>query len=227
VWKDSTNNKELLSKKVADGIEKVIEENNISAGEKLPNENKLSEYLNVSRSTIREAIKLLVAKNVLEVKRGVGTFVTENPGIVNDPLGMAYIQSKDLFSDLVEVRLIIEPQVAFMAANNCDKELLSEIEEISKLIEIQIDQGVDHTVADMKFHELIAKASANPVIERVMPIINDAITKAYNSTKDLRESKIAVKKQHRAIVSALKTNDAEQAKKAMEAHINYGKRNNH
>ena len=221
VWKDNSHNKELLSKKVADDIETIIAKNGISAGEKLPNENKLSAYLNVSRSTTREAIKLLVAKNVLEVKRGVGTFVTENPGVVKDPLGMAYMQSSDLLDNLVQVRLIIEPEVAALAAKNCNPGLLLEIRQAAMDVEKNIDEGIDHTLVDMKFHELIAKASANPVIERVIPIINEGIVKAYNNTKDLNESKTAVKKQHRDIVTAIAKEDCEAAKKAMEIHIKY------
>ena len=70
-------------------INQVIIDQNINAGEKLPNEFELAAHLNVGRGTIREAVKLLVARNCLEIRRGKGTFVVEKPGQIEDPLGFA------------------------------------------------------------------------------------------------------------------------------------------
>ena len=106
-----------LSEKVAAQISDLIKERNIGTGDKLPNEFELAESLNVGRGTIREAVKLLVARNCLEIRRGKGTYVTEELGKVNDPLGFEYVSDKTkLAEDLYELRIQIEPWIASLAA---------------------------------------------------------------------------------------------------------------
>ena len=94
----------------ANQISDLIKERNIGIGDKLPNEFELAESLNVGRGTIREAVKLLVARNCLEIRRGKGTFVTEELGKVDDPLGFDFITDKiGLTENLYEVRMHMEP----------------------------------------------------------------------------------------------------------------------
>ena len=74
------------------------------------------------RGTIREAVKLLVARNCLEIRRGKGTFVVEKPGQIEDPLGFAYVKDKiTLAVDLMELRLQLEPWVAQLAAQRIEE----------------------------------------------------------------------------------------------------------
>ena len=115
------NRTSSLAEQVADQINQVIIDQNINAGEKLPNEFELAAHLNVGRGTIREAVKLLVARNCLEIRRGKGTFVVEKPGQIEDPLGFAYVKDKiTLAVDLMELRLQLEPWVAQLAAQRIE-----------------------------------------------------------------------------------------------------------
>ena len=99
----STN--QSLPEQVAAQINQLIIDQNIGPEQKLPNEFELAERLNVGRGTIREAVKLLVARNCLEVRRGKGTFVVEKTGQIEDPLGFAYVKDKiTLAEDLMELR---------------------------------------------------------------------------------------------------------------------------
>ena len=70
----------------------------------------------ISRSTIREAMKILQAENVVEIRRGLGSFVAENTGIARDPLGLNFTGQEELLSEMMEVRLLTEPQIAALAA---------------------------------------------------------------------------------------------------------------
>lgn len=116
------NRTSSLAEQVADQINQVIIDQNINAGEKLPNEFELAARLNVGRGTIREAVKLLVARNCLEIRRGKGTFVVEKPGQIEDPLGFAYVKDKiTLAVDLMELRLQLEPWVAQLAAQRIEE----------------------------------------------------------------------------------------------------------
>lgn len=83
-----------LAQQVASKMEEFIKEQRYKVGDKLPNEFELATELNVGRGTIREAIKLLAARNVVIIQRGKGTFVSENPGLTEDPLGLSFITDK-------------------------------------------------------------------------------------------------------------------------------------
>lgn len=83
--------KQLLSEKIAENIGKSIVAGFYKIGDQMPNEMELSEELGISRATLREAIKILISQNVLEVRRGIGTFVSHTPGLCTDPLGLDYI----------------------------------------------------------------------------------------------------------------------------------------
>ncbi len=83
--------KKLLSEKIEENIVDLIVKGFFKPGDKLPNELQLSEELNISRATLREAIKTLESRNVLEVRRGIGTFIAEVPGLSKNPLGSEFI----------------------------------------------------------------------------------------------------------------------------------------
>ena len=138
------NRTSSLAEQVADQINQVIIDQNINAGEKLPNEFELAARLNVGRGTIREAVKLLVARNCLEIRRGKGTFVVEKPGQIEDPLGFAYVKDKiTLAVDLMELRLQLEPWVAQLAAQR--------IEENEKDTLRQLCEQVEHKIRSVAF----------------------------------------------------------------------------
>lgn len=214
--------KGILSEKVAADIRAMIVEKDLKPGDQLPNEIELTGVLNVSRSTVREAIKILVSTSVLEVRRGRGTFVCENPGIHKDPLGLDFMEEDDLLNYFFEMRLIIEPKMIRLAVERGSDDELDRIHQAYIEVEHKIDQGLDHSEADIQFHNAIAKACHNPIMERVIPIINDGIIGGYTKTKNNPESSKTVRKQHSQIMDAILSRDIEKAESAMMEHINYG-----
>ena len=112
-----------------DRIVDYLRENRLADGDKLPNERELCVLLGVGRSTLREALQRLSARNVLEVRRGVGIFVSYKHGVVEDPLGITLIRDqKKLVRDLLEFRILIEPRAAAMAAQNATSDNIAELE---------------------------------------------------------------------------------------------------
>ena len=119
-----------LPEKTADAISDMIYRNNYRVGAKLPNEIDLAREFEVSRNTVREAIRILVSRNVLEVKRGSGTFVSARLGLTDDPLGLSLIcDKKKLVRDLIQIRLMIEPKMASMAAEYATFDEIRALEE--------------------------------------------------------------------------------------------------
>ena len=207
-----------LSEKVAKQISDLIKERNIGVGDKLPNEFELAESLNVGRGTIREAVKLLVARNCLEIRRGKGTFVTEEIGRVSDPLGFDYVTDKiKLTEDLYELRLHIEPWIAALAARRIREEEKTELQQRCAAVETCIAVGVDHCDADNAFHQYIAKCTHNSVLPEIIPIITYSV-QLFTQFKDPRILQDTVRT-HRAITEAICANDPEWADKSMREHI--------
>ena len=101
-----------LVEQTANRIVEYFEKNDLKVGDKLPNEYTLAQDLEVGRSTLREAVKMLVSKNILEVRQGSGTYITSLTETVIDPLGFGEIDNHmKLTQDLFEVRFLIEPQM--------------------------------------------------------------------------------------------------------------------
>ena len=120
-----------LSQKLSEDIISLILEENLKPGDRLPNESVLSSRLGAGRSSVREAIRLLVSRNIVTVKQGSGTYLASSPGMTEDPLGFTFIENKQkLVHDLLEVRFLLEPSIAAMAAAHADD---ADIQKITSL----------------------------------------------------------------------------------------------
>ena len=209
----------MLSQSVADNILTMITvEKRFSAGDKLPNELDLAEELNVSRTTLREAIRILVAYGVLEIQRGKGTYVTDN----------AFRQPEDLeqlsnikvnAKDLYDMRLIFEPEAAYYAAIRGTAAEIKRILDYGRRIEDEIRQGKDRTKDEHAFHKAIAQATHNEFMNKLMPILYQAISKGVVlSTQSDRAISDTVN-DHKMIMEFLEQRNAEGARNAMKIHI--------
>lgn len=214
--------KGILSEKVALDIQKMISDNGLKPGDKLPNEMEMMKIVNVGRSTIREAIKILVAAGMLEVRRGRGTFVGSTPGVGKDPLGVKYIEDDNLLHHLYEMRLILEPPVVRLAIERGKSADFDSIKEAYEAVVDKLDRGEDHSKEDVMFHSAIAEATHNPIMKRVIPIVNQGILEGYSHTKDNPFVSKVVKSQHKKIVDAILERNADAAESAMKEHIQYG-----
>lgn len=210
--------KRPLPQIIADKIIDLIESKELLPGEKLPSEQELMKELNVGRGTIREAIKSLVSRNIVEIRRGVGTFVAKNTGVVEDPLGFSFINNKKkLVKDSMDVRLLLEPSIARWAARNATDSEILEIIELSKRIEKAILNDEDYSDLDVEFHTKIANSSRNLVVENLIPILNMNIRSLIDVTHAvLREHTIL---SHKKIANAIKERDEEMAEQLMREHI--------
>ena len=209
----------MLSQSVADNILSMITiEKRFSTGDKLPNELDLSEELNVSRTTLREAIRILVALDVLEIQRGKGTFVTENAFNQQqdiEQLANIKIKAKDLY----EMRLIFEPEAAYLASIRATEAEIKRIIEYGKKVEFEILNKQDRTNDEHSFHKAIAQATHNEFMNKLMPILYQAISKgvvlSLSSDKAIQDTI----NDHRMIMDFLEQRNAEGAKNAMRIHI--------
>ena len=137
--------KRLLGEQIEDELMKYILEEPVEIGQKIPNEFELAEMFGVGRSTIREAVKGLVSKGILEVRRGSGTFVVSTSSAEEDPLGISKLHDKyKLALELCDVRLMMEPEIAARAAENADEEDLKQLKLLCDVTEELYKSGKNH-----------------------------------------------------------------------------------
>lgn len=213
-----------LSEQVSNIILSYINEKKLKPNDKLPNELELAKMLGVSRSTIREAVKILISKNILYIKRGSGTYVLDKKCIVDDPLGLKTLSNDKikLIYDLLEIRFMIEPNLAFSAAINATEKEIINLEKQCTKIEKIILNNENHMEEDIILHKMIAKCSKNKVIENLIPIINSSIYTLCDVTnRKLKEETIII---HREIVENIKKRDSYGAKYAMEIHLYHNRK---
>lgn len=216
------NENKTLPEQTASKITQYIIENDLQVGDRIPNEFELGEILGVGRSTIREAVRILVSRNILVIRRGAGTYVADNTGVSDDPLGLAF--SKDrykLAKDLFQVRIILEPEIAAIAANMATERDIEVIKKQCDKVEDMIKKGENHMLEDVKFHQAIARCTDNNVIEKLIPIINTSVAVFANITsRQLKDETITT---HRAIANAIAEHNPTDAKHAMTMHMLYNK----
>lgn len=209
-----------LSDRIADTILSMITvEQRFPPGSKLPNENELSEELKVSRTTLREAIRILVTGKILEIRRGRGTFVREDfkPGQPKElsSLAPAAVNIRDLY----EMRLIFEPEAAYYAANRATEEEIQRILALGAEIEERIRQNEDRTEVEQSFHKSIAKATHNEFMNQLMPVIYEGINKGVKLSQAHEAAVQATLVDHKILMDFLKERNGEGARNAMRIHI--------
>ena len=210
----------MLSEKVADQILKMITlEKRFNLGDKLPNENELAEELGVSRTTLREAVKFLIAHNVLEIRRGKGTFVANNKEL-NEDYGFSELDNLLLGAmDLFEMRIMFEPSMARYAVERATDEDVAEIVRLGEILQKPITDPHARTEYDQEFHFAIARATKNEFVVKILSIIYAGIEveRVFSLvTKEVNQYTVV---DHTLIMEFIKSRDAAGAEAAMRMHI--------
>lgn len=202
-----------------DEIIQLILDRGMKEGDRLPNEYELAQQLGVGRSTLREATRRLVSRNILQVRQGAGTFVSEKHGVPEDPLGLTFMgDDPGLALELLDIRLMLEPEICAQVARIATEEQMEQLraycDETSRLIE----SGQDYSEADKQFHQYLAECSGNRVLRNLIPVITSSINVSISATKDEHRERTSV--HHRNIVEAISRRDAAGARYNMMAHLN-------
>jgi len=207
-----------LSDRAANQIILYIRENRLSEGDRLPVETELMERLNVSRSTVREAIRTLSSRNIVTVRRGSGTFVSNS--VVEDPFGLNFVKNPlKLVSDLLELRMMLEPPIAAICAERATDNEIHELWLLHKQVENQIKNGQNHTEFDVMLHCKIAEHAHNGVLMILLPEITKGVTLFIQSTKaSLLQMTIDT---HENIVQSIQMRDKQASFDAMLQHLRY------
>ena len=212
-----------ISDQVFDQIRELIYRGTLKPGEKLLTERQLAEKMNVSRTTIRDAVHRLVAAGLIEQKQGQGTFVKSLASGKDSPLGEAMKSQNASINDLLEVRMGLECNAASIAARRADESDISAIEQTLTEMKNEVDSGRLGTEADTSFHMAIAYATKNPLHVYIMRNFYDYLFEGIKeSLVSLYEHPDNIKRiymQHKTILDHIRARDPFGAFNAMNEHI--------
>ena len=210
---------------VIEQVKNMIIDGTLKKGDKLPSERELAEHLQVSRTSIREALRALQVIGLVECRQGEGNFIKQSfENNLFEPLSIMFMLQKSDTSEIIELRKIIEIETASIAAKKVNEE---ELNNMKFLIDVLKDSEneEERVKADKKFHYTIAHASKNFLIVSILNAVSSLID---SFIKDARRKILADKenvdvlvKQHKDIYMALKEKDPVKASQAMEKHLDF------
>lgn len=209
-----------LAEKAAEDLMKFIKKRNLTAGDKLPTEMELAETLGVGRNTVREALRMVASRNIITIRQGAGSFVSEKNGIADDPLGFYWVEDRhQLTKDLLQLRIILEPPLASLAAQNATKEEVEELERILTELEVLMKNREDYTNKDMEFHVQVAQCCHNEVAANLFPVISRGVLVFAGEVRETEYRQTLVS--HRRIFEAIRDRRPADAEQAMQFHLLY------
>jgi len=205
---------------VAAQIHRLIGDGRLRPGDRLPPERDLAEMFGVSRTSVRDAIRVLEVRGLVEPRHGEGTIVRQvSIDAIVAPLADAIAASRDLTADLFDMRKMLEPPLARAAALRATPE---DLEALAAIISRQAERTRAGEIAiaeDTAFHYRIASAAKNQVVMRVIDVVMDLLRESR--TRSLQGPGRADRSLagHRRILAAIQAQDPEGAAEAMRSHI--------
>lgn len=208
---------------IIDQIKIAIEKGRIKPGDKLPSERSLAEKLDVSRTSVKEAITVLESSGIVTVRPGVGMFLNnDSQGVLIDKFSKIIDQQTFDFVNLIEMRQAIEGDAAYYAALRITDEQKEKLTKIYKKLIHSQQQSKEAIEEDYQFHVMIVEAANNSIMLETMHVIAQKIMRGlkesrHTSIQDKFLNK-AVLEEHRRIYEAIMNNKPEEARDAMWAH---------
>src|SRR5713101_612411 len=212
--------KTKVYEEVATQIERLILDGTLQPGDKLPPERELAGRFEVSRSAVREAIRTLELLGLVEPRPGEGTIVrVPSLEFLLNPLANILSQKRDLVAELLDVRKMIEPQLAARAATHASPEDIAHLERILHRQEEKVQRREFAVEEDSEFHYTIARAARNTVILKVLDTMMDLLRESRERSLQVVGRLDKSVAGHRRIYAAIERRDPAAAEEAMRRHI--------
>ncbi|WP_435539634.1 FadR/GntR family transcriptional regulator [Azospirillum sp. ST 5-10] len=210
-----------LSQHVAREIGTSVIRGDWKPGDTLPDEPSLCEQLGVSRTVVREAVKILAAKGLIEVRPRRGTTVLPRKRwqrLDSDLLAwqQTITPTREVLQQLLEVRRIIEPEVAALAAERADLRACKSIRAAYQAMQEVVDSADGYVVADAAFHAAVLRAAENEFLDALEAVIFAGLQASIRVTNPRPENNRSSLKLHEAVADAIEARDPDRARKAMQ-----------
>ena len=198
----------------------LIKDGTLKPGDKLPPERKLAEDLCVSRTAIREALRSLETMGYISSKVGGGTYINEiTLGNVMNPFSAVLSQNKKLIVELLEVRMLLETEIARLAALRITPQKILAIQKAVDKMRNDIAAGSNGLEADNEFHNALAVASENEALKLILDMCGDLLSKTREATLNIKGQPQSTLKDHEEIYDAIRKGDSVLAARHMKQHL--------
>jgi len=207
-----------VSEKIVDQVRQLMAAGVLKAGDRLPAERELARLLGVGRTSIREALRVMESLGMLESRSGAGTYLAPSQA-VRLLITAGPFTASDRQRLVLEARLILEPELAALAARRATPGQIARLREVLGEQEADVAQGGGGLTANLQFHTALSEAAGNPVLQVLRQSLHDVL---WESRERLVSRKAAESlAQHRRILRAVEAGDAAAARRAMLEHIQH------
>jgi GntR family transcriptional repressor for pyruvate dehydrogenase complex len=220
--------RQSLSDRLADLLARQIESGDLEPGDRLPTEAQLSATHGVSRGVVREAVHRVKSRGLLLSRQGSGVFVAqpaEHQPLQFDP---AVLGSVDALVQVMEVRRVLEAEIAALAATRATRAQVAAIKRALAAIDTAVAAGEDGVAEDMALHRSIGVATGNPQFSQMLGFLEQYLRQNMRITRGIEARRAdffeAVRKEHRSIVDAIAARDPAAARRAALRHLAQGAR---
>jgi GntR family transcriptional repressor for pyruvate dehydrogenase complex len=212
--------RELLPERIASRLVSLIAERHLRPGDKLPSERDLAAAMQVSRPSLREALRALAMLNVVEIRQGSGTYVTSlRPEVLVEHFDFVFALDDATFAELLETRKMLEPSLAAAAATHATENDLERLRAWKASSAECADDPDAFVAADLELHQIITEAAHNQIMARFMDSLTRLGTASRRRTGTLPGVRHRTLQDHEAIVDALLRRDPEASANIMRQHI--------
>jgi GntR family transcriptional repressor for pyruvate dehydrogenase complex len=209
-----------LSDEVADRLRETILSQQLKPGDRLPSERELGEQFGVSRTVVREAVRTLVAKGLIDARSGSGLLVAAPAAAsVSETVSLFILGSTLDYERVHEVRLMLELEMAARAAERRTEADVGRLTEACERMEAAVDVVDTAALADLEFHREIARAAHNELYLILHDAIGDALLDVRRGNLGVAGARNETLDHHRNILNAIVAADPEAARRAMRAHL--------
>ena len=201
-------------------VKQLIGEGRLKSGDRLPPERDLAEKFRVSRTSVREALRALQSRGLIEIRAGEGAFVRDvSVETLIEPLALVILPHREAVGELFEARRLLEPAIAALAARRATREEIQEMERILEDQAKEVAAGRTGMVQDGALHAAIANSAHNRAITRIVNALMDLLTQSREESLHTPGRPTRSHEDHRRILEAVRRRDEVAAHRSMLDHL--------
>ena len=212
--------KTRIHEEVFSQIHELIKQGRFKAGDQLPSERELAETFKVSRTSVREALRALESQGLIVSRTGTGNFVADLPvEALVGPLARLLIDEKKALADVFEMRKLIEPHIAALAAERATRDDIAQLKKIVAKQSEAVRRGETGVEADAELHFSIGRATRNQALQKLVSGLMEMLSRSREESLQTDERRKSSIDAHRKIIAAIEKHDQTRARSEMLRHI--------
>ena len=209
-----------IHEEVVNQIHELIKQGRFNAGDQLPSERELAENFKISRTSVREALRALETRGLVISRTGMGNFVADLPieSLVR-PLAKFLMDEKKALADIFELRKLLEPHIASLAAARSTRADIQQMKRILLKQTEAVRRGETGVEADAEFHLAIGRATKNQALQKLVSGLMEMLSRSREESLQTEHRRNASLESHRKIIAAIEKHDKTETHNEMLRHI--------